>query len=211
VLTYSVTTGLATATGSAASYRPQRYPLGKTIFNLSQRIFSWTDIGLWHGSRNKAVGLEAATPKGFNFSQIFLSDGLQLMHITYANSINMHPLLCAVFHQEHSFPFPFNIKIGCKVFRQYGETPYINIFDARVASDDHRLIIRAWPTARAASCSKAWLHHLTHRYLVLSRLVYGVFFSLCQRRRPLFLIILSSFRIDPILVKKIRLLRGIKD
>ena len=114
--------------------------------------------------------------KGSNFSQIFLSDGLQLMHVTYANLINMHPLLCTVFHQEHSFPFLFNIKLGCKVFQQYGETPYINIFDARVASEDHRLIIRAWPTARAASCSKAWLHHLTHRYLVLFRLVYGVFF-----------------------------------
>ena len=103
--------------------------------------------------------------------------------------------------KQHSFLLPSNF--NTVRFFNNGKTPFIDIFDARVASENHRSIIRAWPTARAASCSKAWLHHLTHCYPVLSHLVYGVFF---WQRRFLFLIILS-FRIEPILVKNIWWLR----
>ena len=100
--------------------------------------------------------------------QNFISDGLRqltTLDVTYENSINMKPL---PFHNRSSGPF-------AKGFFNYGQTPLINIFDARVASEDRRSFIRAWPTARAASNSKAWLHYLTHRYLVLSHLVRCVF------------------------------------
>ena len=122
------------------------------------------------------------------------------MHATYENSINMQAPLFDSPSSGPSFKQVFN----------NGQTPYINIFDARAASENHRSIIRAWPKARAASCSKAWLHNHTHRYLVFSRLFYCVFSFKLTKRRPLFLIYLS-FRIGPILVTNIRCLRGIKD
>ena len=126
-------------------------------------------LALWHTDLQVQVGY---TPK----CQNFLSDNLQLMHVIYETSINM----------QQSFIKSFQVRISSRLISRLTERfwdngqipePLINIFDsdARVSSEDHRSITRAWPTARAPSYSKAWLHRHTHRCLVLFRLVYGVF------------------------------------
>ena len=115
-------------------------------------------------------------PRMLEFEPDFPIRKLQLMHSdgSYENSINMQPLL---FNQSGpSVPPRIYFKIDSLRFSDNGKTPYINIFDARVTSEDHtKPVIRAWPSTRAASCSKAWLHHHTCYYLILSHLVYGEF------------------------------------
>jgi hypothetical protein len=79
-------------------------------------------------------------------------DGLRLtMHASYENSINME--LLPVFFDSWD-PVAKSIRSShlisrltqkkrLKVDRDNGQTPFINIFDARVASEDHRPIIKA--------------------------------------------------------------------
>ena len=49
--------------------------------------------------------------------------GLQLIHATFENLINMHPCSLQSF-KAHSFFLPFNFRIDCKVFRQWTNPVY---------------------------------------------------------------------------------------
>ena len=51
----------------------------------------------------------------------------------------------------------------------------IQSFTLRITYEDHKSIIRTWTTARATSCSKTWLYHLTRHDHNLFPLVLGVF------------------------------------